>query len=361
MHPIPSAPEADTATVVAPQAAFAAAQPETDTRPRTALLLQWVGMGDLVWHAPYFRAVAATSQGGQASLIASPTTFARDLVGHEPWVKEIIDFDRHPRRHEGRQGRHRGVLGLWRMGRELREQGFDRIVLFTNHTNRTLVAVFAEIPERLGYGTSWLQRRLLSRGPWIRRYKGPAVSAYNDATAFALAQGWCDAPILPSLFVRPDAADRMRARLQGLPAQRVALCIGASEPYKQWGVANFAALTSEIARTGRGVLLIGGPAETEMAQAIIDGIDADLRPQVLALTKGSVADTVATMSLVQTCIGNDTGGVQMAAAVDTQTWVILGPRPPLEHDPKTLHMITAPSLAAIAPAEVARVSLTRNS
>jgi len=321
-------------------------------------------MGDLVWHAPYFRAVAATSQGGQASLIASPTTFARDLVGHEPWVKEIIDFDRHPRRHEGRQGRHRGVLGLWRMGRELREQGFDRIVLFTNHTNRTLVAVFAEIPERLGYGTSWLQRRLLTRGPWIRQYKGPAVSAYIDATNFAMAQGFCDAPILPSLVVRPDAAERMRAKLQGLPEQRVALCIGASEPYKQWGADNFAALATEIASTGRAVLLVAGPAETDLAQSIIERIDADLRPRVLALTKGSVADTVATMSLVQTCIGNDTGGVQMAAAVGTQTWVILGPRPPLEHDPKTLHMITAPKLLDIQPttvAEVARISLTSNS
>lgn len=100
-----------------------------DNRPRTAVLLQWVGMGDLVWHVSYFRRVAETSRGGRVALIASPTVFARQLVGHEPWVQEIIDFDRHPRRHEGRQGRHRGVLGLWRMGVELRERRFDRIVL----------------------------------------------------------------------------------------------------------------------------------------------------------------------------------------------------------------------------------------
>ncbi|MEO6281442.1 hypothetical protein [Roseateles sp.] len=162
------------------------AGPHADKRPRTAVLLQWVGMGDLVWHVPYFRRVAETSQGGQVSLIASPTVFAPQLVGHEPWVREIVDFDRHPRRHEGRQGRHRGVLGMFRMGFELREKQFDRIVLFTNYTNRSLVALAAKIPERLGYGTTWLQRRLLSHGPWITRYKGRAVGTYEDATSFGI-------------------------------------------------------------------------------------------------------------------------------------------------------------------------------
>jgi heptosyltransferase-2 len=328
-----------------------------DTRPRTAVLLQWVGMGDLVWHIPYFRRVALASHGGQVSLIASPTVFAPDLVGHEPWLREIIDFDRHPRRHEGRHGRHSGVLGLFRMGHELREKQFDRIVLFTNYTNRSLVAAVAQIPERLGYGTSWLQRRLLSHGPWIQRYKGPSVSAYKDATMFAIAQGWCDAPIVPSLVVRADALARVRARVQGLPQPMHALCIGSSEPYKQWGTDNFAALATELARAGRGVLLIGGPAEGAMGQAIVQRIDAELRPRVLPVTDGTVAETVAAMSLMRTCLGNDTGGANIAAAVGTPTWVILGPRPPLDHDPDTLHMLTAPRLSDILPTDVARIAL----
>ncbi|CAM3750615.1 glycosyltransferase family 9 protein [Roseateles saccharophilus] len=320
-------------------------------------MLQWVGMGDLVWHVPYFRRVAETSLGGQVSLIASPTVFAGQLVGHEPWVADIIDFDRHPRRHEGRQGRHRGVMGLFRMGIELRERQFDRIVLFTNHTNRSLVAVTARIPERLGYGTTWLQRRLLSHGPWIRRYAGPAVGTYEDATSFAIAQGWCDAPIAPSLLVRPEALQRAKARVQALPGTLHALCIGSSEPYKQWGMDNFTELAAELAGAGHGVLLVAGPAEREMAQAILQRVEPALRTRVLDATDGTVADTVATMSLMRTCLGNDTGGVQIAAAVGTPTWVMLGPRPLLNHDPQKLHNLTAPGLADIRPGDVARIAL----
>jgi heptosyltransferase-2 len=240
------------------------------------------------------------------------------------------------------------------MGVELRPYGFDRIVLLTNHTNRSLVAVAAKIPQRLGYGTSWLQRRLLTSGPWIQAYSGPAVTAYKDVTAFAIAHGFSDAPVVPSLVVRQDALAHAGARLAGLPRPLHALAIGASEPYKQWGADNFAALATQLARAGHGVILLAGPAEREMAHATLQRVDADLHAHVRAITDGSVAETVATMSLVQSCIGNDTGAANIAAAVGTPTWVVLGPRPPLEHDPQTLQLIVARSLAEIRPDDVAQ-------
>ncbi len=320
-------------------------------RPRTAVLHQWVGMGDLVWHVPYLRRIAETSSEGQVSLIASPTTFARDLVGHEPWLREVIDFDRHPRREEGRVGRHRGIAGLVRMGRELRPMGFERIVLLTHHTNRSIVANIAGIPERLGYGSNGLQRLLLSRGPWIEPYRGPAVKAYQDVTAFAIAHGWATEPIVPSLVVRPDALAVARQRLVDLPRPLVALAVGSSEPYKQWGATRFSALATSLVHAGCGVVLLAGPAERVLTQTVINSMAA-LRPCVRAITHGSVAETVAALSLVHVCVGNDTGAANIAAAVGTPTWVILGPRPPLEHDPQTLRALVAPRLEDISPGDV---------
>lgn len=323
-----------------------------DTRPKTAVLHQWVGMGDLVWHAPYIRCIAQTSRDGQVSLIIPPSTFARQLMGHEPCIREILDFDRHPRRYEARSGRHRGVPGLLRMARELREQKFDRIVLLANYTNRSLVAVLAGIPQRVGYGTSWLQRRLLSPGPWIQAYTGPAVAGYKDVTAFAIANGFCDAPIVPRLVVRPDALESARARLAGLPRPVHALAIGSADAYKQWGAANFAVLATELARAGRGVYLLGGPAERELADTILRDVAPDVAGRVIAVTDASVAETMALLSLSKSCLGNDTGAANIAAAVGTQTFVVLGPRPPLEHDPQTLHNIVAPALSDILPRDV---------
>lgn len=107
--------------------------------------------------------------------------------------------------------------------------------------------------------------------------------------------------------------------MQGLPQPLHALCIGSSGPYRQCGTGNFAALAAELADAGRGLLPVGGPAECAMGQAILQRLDAALRTCVLAVTDGTVADTVVVMSLVRACLGNNTGGAKVAAAAGTAT------------------------------------------
>jgi hypothetical protein len=199
---------------------------------------------------------------------------ARELIGHEPWVREVIDFDRRPRRSERRKGRHSGLFGLLRFGAELAPKQFDRMVLFSDHPGRAIIVCWrAGIRTILGFGDSWLQRLLLTKSPWINRYRGPAVAA------FAIAQGFCNAPIVPRISVRPDALARMRERLAAMPRPLHVLAIGASESYKQWGEANFVELANRLAARGHGAVLLGGPAEAGLAQAIHAGIDPALRWQ----------------------------------------------------------------------------------
>ncbi|WP_457352800.1 glycosyltransferase family 9 protein [Roseateles sp. P5_D6] len=324
-----------------------------DTRPKTAVQLQLNGMGDLVWHAQYFRCVAEQSRDGQVSLIAAPTTMARELLGHEPWVREIIDFDRRPRKSERRRGRHSGLDGLLRLGAELAPKRFDRMVLFSDHPGRAIIVCWrAGIRTVLGFGETWLQRLLLTRSPWISRYRGPAVAGYKDATNFSIAQGFCSAPIVPRISVRPDALARMGERLAPLPRPFHALAIGASEPYKQWGEDNFVELANRLAARGHGVLLLGGPAEGVLAQAILAHVEPALRERVATMTDSSVAESVAALSLARSCIGNDTGAVNIAAAVGTHAFIVLGPRPPLEHDPEHVHLLQAAQLSDIRAADV---------
>ncbi len=324
-----------------------------DPRPATAVHMRHNGMGDLVWHAEYFRLVAATSRGGQVTVVVPPSTRARDLLGHEPWVREVIDYDRRPRRSEGRRGRHSGLTGPLRFGAELASRQLDRMVLFSDRPGRTLVACLrAGIGMRIGYGTTWLQRRLLTEGPRIALYQGPAVGLYHDATALAMAHGWCHGPVVPRLTVRPNAVHRMRERLQALPWPMHVLAIGASETYKQWGARRFTALATLLATRGHGVVLLGGPAETALSLEILSGLPQPLRRQVMALTDLPVPDSVAVLSLAQTCIGNDTGMSNIAAAVGTSTTIVLGPRPPLEHDPVHITLMQAPSLEDIRAEQV---------
>lgn len=314
--------------------------PSPDTRPKTLVLHQFPGMGDLVWHVPYIRAIAAQSRGGRVAVLTAPSTFGRAILSGESCVSEVIDFDRHPRAGASRRARHAGLLGLFRMGRELRPQAFDRIVIFSDHVNRALMAIVAGIPERIGYGFTWLERCLLSHGPYIRGYEGSSVAVYRNATAFATAHGFCHGPIVPKLRLPAQAVADQAVLLQHLPRPLYTFAIGSSEPYKQWGAVRFAALAEALATRGCGVVLLGGPAEAGLAQDILARLAPVVRDRVLGATTNTMLQSAATLALADANIGNDTGISNLAAALDRPSYVLLGNRPLLSHDPLMRMLLT---------------------
>jgi heptosyltransferase-2 len=243
------------------------------------------------------------------------------------------------------------VAGLFVMAAELRVLALDRIVMFSDRANRALVAKLAGIPIRLGFGSSALQRSMLSPAPRIEAYRGPSVPVYKDATAFSMAQGFCTQPLVPKLTVRADALAHMEALLGGLPSPRFALAIGSSEPFKQWGAHRFAELARQLLARGFSVVVLGGPSESALASEIETTLPANLKTNFRAFNNGTLAQSAAALTLCDACIGNDTGISNLAAAVDKPSFVLLGPRPLLDHDP-LMRMIRAQRLDAIGVGDV---------
>lgn len=326
----------------------------SDPRPKTVVLHQFTGIGDLVWHIPYFKAVAEQSQGGQVSVIAQPSTLARQLIGHEPWVAEIIDHDHRPRRNERRKGRHAGLFGMWRFAQELKRRKFDRIVLFSGRPSRGLLAGMSGIPVRMGYGYRWLQRLFLNCPPFIPRYRGEGVAALHEMAAFAVAHGLASRPLV-SRFDPPaparEVADHRLRRFGEAPL--VALAVGTSEPHKQWGSRNFSELARLLVRRGFAVLVLGGPSERKLAQDICDGVSPEDRRQVELCTDADILVSAALLSKCDWCVGNDTGVVHLAAACGTRAIALLQQgRPGLDYHP-LLSVLTGPTLERIPPQLVA--------
>ena len=320
--------------------------------PRTVVLLQYTGIGDLVWHIPYFKRLAQLSANGQITVVAQPSTLAKHFIGHEPWVEAVIDHDHRPRRGEKRRGRHAGLRGMWRMAQELKAGRYDRLVLFSGRASRGLIAGLSGIPVRLGFGYRWLQRVFLTQGPYIQPYQGPSLAVFPESEAFMLAHGFIPAPFAPKMDVPDSAMTTMQARLASLPRPRVALAIGTSETHKQWGIDRYAQLACRLLKAGCGVLVLGGPAEKAMAQDLAAQVPNDLKAGFMVITDAPVMGSAAALKLCDHCVGNDTGMVNVSAAVGTPTHVIIGARATLDHDPATLHNVKATSLAAISVDEV---------
>jgi heptosyltransferase-2 len=319
-----------------------------DTRPRTAVFQHDLGIGDLVFRLPYLEAVARQSHGGKIVLIAQSTARAEDLLRGVNWLSSVIVYERG--RKTDARGKHRGLIGYISLVSQIKALKFERMVIFGDRLRYSLLAYWAGIPVRIGYGgfgISWMQRVFLNRKPYVKPYEGPCITNYQWATDLMTGHGFCAGPLIPRLSVPGAFNTRWANEFESLPGTRVALVVGASDKAKDWGVANFAALASELLSAGHAVVCLGGRAEQQIIESLESRIASDLRTNLRVLMPSSVLDSAAVVSQCSACIGNDTGMVHVAAACEVPTVLILGHRRLPCHDP-AIRSLIAPSVAQVS-------------
>lgn len=313
---------------------------------RTLFVHHRSGIGDLVWHLPYIRAVAATSAGGKVTVMARPSCMAEDILAGEPCVERVIEYDRRPR-NKSRKGKHDSILGQLRMCMQLRRERFDRIVIFSGRPRYGVLAWLAGIPVRSGFGFDMAQRLFLNKPPYIHRFEGEGSWVYPEATDFAMAQGFVEQPVVPKMQVPASLVAAASAQLAHLTGPRFAFAIGSSLPEKSWGNENFVALAKALVDRGCSVLILGGPGEKEIAERLFS-FD---RERIHIMCQPSVLISAAALKNCDFCVGNDTGIINVAVAVDVPALGLFGTTLPLKHDP-LMHGVSGKSMADISVGSV---------
>jgi heptosyltransferase-2 len=123
------------------------------------------------------------------------------------------------------------------------------------------------------------------------------------------------------------------SQLGHLPRPRFALAIGSSVPEKSWGHEKFVALAKALIARGWGVLVLGGPGEKTVAERFFSQVSAAQPGSLYVMCQGSVLKSAAALKNCDFCIGNDTGILNVAVAVDISALGLFGATRPLAHDP----------------------------
>jgi heptosyltransferase II len=304
------------------------------------------GIGDLVWHVPYIRAIAATSIGGKVTVLARPSCMATDLLAGEQCVEDVIEYDRRPRG-KNRRGQHDTLIGQFRLCRELRRRKFGRIVIFSGRTRYGILAFLSGIPMRLGFGFSVAQKLFLNCPPYIKPHSGKGSWVYPEATDFAIAHGFVKEAIVPKLSVPYAMQSEASLQLTSMRRPRVALAIGASNLEKNWGIENFVHLAEKLLEHGCSILVLGGPGERKLAEKAFSSVVQAYGDQVYVMCQPSVLKSAAALSTCNVCVGNDTGILNVAVAVNLPALGLFGYTLPLKHDP-LLHGISGAKMADIS-------------
>jgi heptosyltransferase I len=208
-----------------------------------------------------------------------------------------------------------GARAVAAFGKRLRGEQYDAALDAQGLLLSGVVTRLSGAPLRIGLDRNREGNRLFLTHP---------IVPGRERTHFASKLlGFCDALGIPRLTPRPQTylaeaeAEPARALLAeaGDGGPRVALILGASNPYKTWPVERWAAATRLLADQGARVVLLGAPDERSTAARVCE----EARGCVAASLAGrtTLRMLAAVLAQCDVVIGGDTGPTHLAVAVGT--------------------------------------------
>jgi heptosyltransferase II len=303
------------------------------------------GIGDVIWHLPFIRAIAAVSPGSQVTFLAPPTSGARELLVAEPAVAETIYFN-----HSGSELQ-RGV-NLIRLVALLRRHRFSKIWILDRTVRPALAAFLAGIPERIGVGLTG-QRRFITN-------PGISQSHFHNFPIEWLVKLMADMGVPftttePGLRIPSETLAAIGEKFASLPRPWLVLGIAASHPDKDWPAAHWKELIGRLRELTPGtVFLIGGAANIARADDLIANTTGAGAINACGL---KLMEATALLAHADLFIGTDSGPLNLAAAARSDAFGFFGGTPVLKYS-KYIHPIVpdggpAPGgMQRILPAQV---------
>lgn len=269
----------------------------------------WVG--DMVMAQALFISLQAdaSARGDSLAIDVLAPGWSRPLLERMPEVRRAIDL---PFQH--------GELNLWgryRLGRSLRKEGYEQVIVLPNSFKSALLTLFVRVGRRTG---------------WRGEARGLVLSDVRDLDKDALplmvqrfvALGRADTEPLPTPLPRPrlvTAADSVNQAVAALQLTRhrpvLVICPGAEfGDAKQWPAQHYASVCARLIATGWQVWILGSKKDNDVAREILNTLGASEREACHDLTgRTTLAQAIDLMSLAKAVVSNDSGLMHVAAAL----------------------------------------------
>lgn len=287
----------------------------------------WIG--DSVMTVPALRALRAAFPSDEITL--HTRSWAEGIFRDADFIDRIIAYDRAGS----------SLNEVLRQARRLRQESFDIAVIFPNSLASAVATRFAGIPKRFGYskeGRSFVLTDAFPVPEW--RSSRHEVYYYLELiaqVAESLSITGPDLRITPEISVpvskkRKDAAREFLAR-EGIDLLRPIVALGAGSTNsiaKRWPAVRYAELAGRFADAGARVVLLGGPGDEEISQAVTAAASV---PPLDLTARTSLSDAAAILAACDLLVSNDMGLAHLAPAVGTRTIVVFGPTDPVTTRP----------------------------
>lgn len=279
------------------------------------------GMGDIFWFDDVLQSLSQHYK-QTVSLLTKKQSQAHAIYRNSSYVDQVLWIER--------PGAHAGLLGLWRLAQLLKKHQFTHVWILHKSWRYHFIARLAKIPHIFKMPPSCYAVHPTKRASIMLPHYGVT---YRHGLPFPV-----DAAILASV-----------RHYVPLESQKSALfAIGGTEVAKKWPLENWVALGDVLLRQGFFITVLGGPKETEEAQAIKKRLH---HKDIQICTSLTIPQALAVIQGHDVVIGNDTGMMNGAVVLNKKVCALFLGSPPLSYR-KGLTPITGTTKGAISVDQV---------
>ena len=249
-----------------------------------------IGMGDMVIYLPYIHAISKKYKTA-VSILVKENSRANQLLAEDRHIKEILILDRT----KNNTGIHDGLLGFFKLSRDLKLKEFDKVFIFNSSLRYLLISKIAGIKN-------------ISQYPLFRKKDNVVTSAKifteNELGEIVSTQ--------PELIVSGDKVNKAKQKFSN-DFKHICLGISASGPTKRWDIKNFIKLCINInARTPSKFYLAAGNNDKDLIDQFLN---SELSSNCISFKDLKISETLPIIKNCNLYIGNDTGWLHISSAL----------------------------------------------
>ena len=263
------------------------------------------GIGDVIWHLPFIRAIAAATPEHAITFLTPPSSRGAELLQAETCIARTLYFE-----HGGSEIAR--AFQLVQLARLLRELHPKTVWILDKTMRPALAAMVARVPERIGMGIR--TQRFVITNPGL----DPSYDEVYPVECLIALLEQMHIPLPttePNLTLPASAVASIAQRFQPHPRPWIVVGLGASTPNKDWSRAQWIAFIEAIRRRTRGtIFMIGGSVNGPVAASLIESTAGASMINVCDL---SLVESAALMKHADLFVGPNSGPMNIAAAVGT--------------------------------------------
>ena len=253
-----------------------------------------IGMGDMVIYLPYIHAISKKYQ-TPVSILVKENSRANQLLADDRHIKEVLILDRT----KNNTGTHDGLLGFFKLSRDLKLKEFDKVFIFNSSLRYLLISKIAGIKN-------------ISQYPLFRKKDNVVTSAKifteNELGKIVSPQ--------PELKINGDKVNEVKQKFSK-DFKHICLGISASGPSKRWDIKNFVKLCINInARTPSKFYLAAGNNDKSLIDQFFN---SEISSNCISFKDLKISETLPIIKNCNLYIGNDTGWLHISSALGVKS------------------------------------------